>query len=132
MELDPANDLAIISNDINKKISDMYERGELSDRDMYVIDGFKHNVPIKEMARELDRATNAIHTNIERVCERIVKSFYKDYIDNYFLNVKKGKYKCCNRCSQVKLTNQFNKNGRKGLMPMCKKCEAERKRNRKR
>lgn len=132
MELDPANDLAIISNDINKKINVMYERGELSNRDMYVIDGFKHNVPIKEMARELDRATNAIHTNIERVCERIVKSFYKDYIDNYFLNVKKGKYKCCNRCSQVKLTNQFNKNGKKGLMPMCKKCEAERKRNRKR
>jgi hypothetical protein len=130
MELDPANDLAVISNDINKKIKDLYELGELSDRDMYVIDGFKHNVPIKQMANELDRATNAVHTNIERVCKKIVKSFYRDYIDNYFLNVSKGRYKCCNRCGEVKLVSQFNRNGKKGLMPMCSKCDAKRERKR--
>jgi hypothetical protein len=130
MELDPANDLAVISNDINKKIKDLYEKGELSDRDMYVIDGFKHNVSIKQMANELNRATNAVHTNIERVCRKIVKSFYRDYIDNYFLNVSKGRYKCCNRCGEVKLVSQFNRNGKKGLMPMCSKCDAKRERKR--
>nr|DAY69848.1 MAG TPA: restriction endonuclease [Caudoviricetes sp.] len=37
-------------------------------------------------------------------------------------NICKGEYKLCSKCNEVKLTNKFNKNGKQGLMPMCKKC----------
>ena len=123
VKLDPSKDLAIIAYDINKKVKDMYLLGELSDRDMYIIEGIRYNVSYGTLAKELNIKLQNVEKTLNRICDRIVKSFYEDIIDLHFLNESKGKYKKCNKCGEIKLISQFNKNGKKGLKPMCKKCE---------
>lgn len=49
-----------------------------------------------------------------------------DYLDWYYLNVEKGKYKKCSRCGQIKLAhNKYfskNKTAKDGLYSICKDC----------
>ena len=122
MKLDPSKNIAIIANDINKKIKEMHLNGELSDRDIYIIEGVKYNVSLKVLGKELGITGDAVDKTLNRICDNIVKSFYEEHMDLYFLNVSKGTYKTCNRCGKIKLTNQFDKNGKKGLLSICKKC----------
>ena len=125
MKLDPSKDLAIIAYDINKKIKDMHSLGEISDREMYIIEGIKYNVSYPKLAKELDITPNAVEKTLNRLCDKIVKSFYEDIIDLHFLNESKGKYKKCSRCGEVKLVNQFDKKGKQGLQSRCKKCRKD-------
>ena len=122
MKLDPSKELAIIAYDINKKIKDMYLLGELSDRDIYIIEGIRHNVSYAKLGKELNIKLQNVEKTLNRICDRIVKSFYEDIIDLHFLNINKGTYKKCSKCGEVKLINQFDKNGKRGLYPSCKKC----------
>ena len=122
MKLDPSKELAIIAYDINKKIKDMYSMGELSDRDIYIIEGIRYNVSCETLGKELGVTADAISKIINRICDNIVKSFYNDHMDLYFLNNSKGTYKKCSKCGEVKLVSQFDKNGKKGLKSMCKNC----------
>ena len=122
MKLDPSKNIAIIAYDINKKIKDMYSNGELSDRDMYIIEGLQYNVPYETLAKELNIKSNNMQIHVDKICNNIVKSFYTDHMDLYFLNESRGKYKTCSKCGEVKLINQFDKNGKRGLYPSCKKC----------
>ena len=122
MKLDPSKDMAVIAYDINKKVKDMYSNGELSDRDMYIIEGIQYNVPYTQLAKELDINSSTLDYAINRICDNIVKSFYEDHMHLYFLNESKGHYKKCNRCGEIKLVSRFDKNGKKGLLSICKKC----------
>lgn len=122
MKLDPSKDMAIISNDINKKVKEMYSVGQLSDRDIYIIEGIRFNVPHETLGKELGVTANAISKILNRICDNIAKSFYDDHMDWYFLNVSKGKYKKCSKCGEIKLTNQFDKKGKQGLQSRCKSC----------
>lgn len=49
-----------------------------------------------------------------------------DYLDWYYLNVEKGKYKRCSRCGQIKLAHNkyFSKNrtSKDGFYSICKEC----------
>lgn len=49
-----------------------------------------------------------------------------DYLNWYFLNVQKGKYKRCSRCGQIKLAhNKYfskNKTSKDGYYSICKQC----------
>ncbi len=122
MKLDPSKNISIIANDINKKVNDMYSNGELSDRDMYIIEGLRYNVPYNTLAKELKIDEKNISRTVDKICNNIVKSFYNDHMDLYFLNESRGQYKTCNKCGETKLVSQFDKNGKKGLKSMCKKC----------
>ena len=49
-----------------------------------------------------------------------------DYLDWYYLNIEKGKYKKCSRCGQIKLAhNKYfskNKTSKDGFYSICKEC----------
>ena len=49
-----------------------------------------------------------------------------DYLDWYYLNIEKGKYKKCSRCGQIKLAhNKYfskNKTSKDGFYSICKAC----------
>ena len=122
MKLDPSKDISIIAYDINKKIKEMYSNDELSDRDMYIIEGLQYNVPNETLAEELNVDSKNMQKYIDKICNNIVKSFYNDHMDLYFLNESKGKYRTCTKCKNTKLVSQFDKNGKRGLYPSCKKC----------
>lgn len=121
MKLDPSKDISIIAYDINKKIKEMYSNGELSDRDMYIIEGLQYNVPQETLAKELDIKPQNVEKAITRICDNIVKSFYNDHMDLYFLNESRGRYRMCTKCKQVKRMSCFSKNGSR-VRGNCKDC----------
>lgn len=53
------------------------------------------------------------------------------WLDNYYLNIEKGKYKRCSRCGQIKLAhNKYfskNKTSKDGFYSICKKCRNKKK-----
>ena len=102
----------------------MYSNGELSDRDLYIIEGMQFNVSKEKIGKELGITGDAVGKTINRICSNIAKSFYEDHMDLYFLNESKGKYKKCSRCGEIKLISQFNKEpkGKDGYKKHCKKC----------
>lgn len=123
--LEPDKDMSIIAYDINKKIKDMYSNKDLSDRDMYILEGFKHNISMVDLGKELNTDRKVISKTIDRICLSIANSFYKDYLNCYFTYVKKGKYKKCSKCDEIKLLREFNKNARRkdGKETFCKRCQ---------
>lgn len=77
---------------------------------------------VKNIAKELNRKLPSITGMLDTIVKNIVQAYEEELEDWYYLNICKGKYKKCNVCGEVKLVNKFNKNGKQGLMPMCKKC----------
>ena len=58
---------------------------------------------------------------------KLIASTAEDqYLDNYYLNIEKGKYKKCSRCGQIKLAhNKYfskNKTSKDGFYSICKVC----------
>lgn len=58
---------------------------------------------------------------------KLIASVAEDeFLDWYYLNIEKGKYKRCSRCGQIKLAhNKYfskNKTSRDGFYSICKKC----------
>ena len=58
---------------------------------------------------------------------KLIASAAEDqFLDNYYLNVERGRYKRCSRCGQIKLAhNKYfskNKTSKDGFYSICKKC----------
>ena len=62
----------------------------------------------------------------KKIPKLIASQAEDEYLYWYYLNIKKGKYKKCSRCGQVKLAhNKYfskNKTSRDGYYSICKKC----------
>ena len=56
----------------------------------------------------------------------IAKETEARYLDYYYLNVAKGKYKKCSRCGEIKLAHpkffSINKASKDGYYSICKEC----------
>lgn len=64
-----------------------------------------------------------INRKLDKIVNKIIAEYEKQYSEKYYyVSVVKGKYKKCSKCGEVKLTKYFDKNGKKGLMSMCKNC----------
>lgn len=95
---------------------------KFTDKQKEVLDLWMKGGTIKNIAKELNKPTGKVCNFLDRIVNKIVEIYEKELEDWYYLNVCKGEYKKCNICGEIKLTNKFNKNGKQGLMPMCKKC----------
>lgn len=67
----------------------------------------------------------------KKIPNLIAQKAQDDYLDWYYLNVEKGKYKRCSRCGQIKLAQNryFSKNGtsKDGWYSICKSCRNKKK-----
>ena len=68
---------------------------------------------------------NTVVSCLNSVVDLIVKQYEKEYEEWYYLNIRKGEYKKCSKCGEVKLVSQFDKKGKQGLQSRCKKCRKE-------
>ena len=66
-----------------------------------------------------------------KIPKLIASAAEDEYLDWYYLNIEKGKYKKCSRCGQIKLAhNKYfskNKTSKDGFYSICKKCRNGRK-----
>lgn len=62
----------------------------------------------------------------KKIPKLIAETAEQDYLEWYYTVVKRGKWKKCSRCGQVKLTHNFyfskNKSSRDGFYSICKCC----------
>ena len=123
-QVDLQDDLSCILVDLENLINKV----EFTDRQKEVLNMWKNGVCIDDIAKDLKVRQNTISKTLSRAVESIIKKYEEEYEDWYYLNIRKGVYKKCNKCGEVKLVSRFDKNGKKGLRGRCKRCESERKR----
>lgn len=117
-QLDLQDDLSCILVDLDNlinKIDFTYEQLKL-------LEGWRNGVNLDIIGKELNVNKGALEKRLDTIINMIIKQYEEDYENWYYLNIRKGHYKRCNRCGEIKLTNQFDKNGKKGLKSICKKC----------
>lgn len=99
----------------------------------YKIDGVQ-NIDIQQMIQEefgIKYSSEYISNLWRKKIPNLIASAAEDeYLDWYYLNVEKGKYKKCSQCGQIKLAHNkyFSLNGtsKDGFYSMCKKCRSKR------
>ena len=61
-----------------------------------------------------------------KIPKLIASAAEDEYLNWYYLNIKKGKYKKCSRCGEIKLAhNKYfskNKTSKDGFYSICKEC----------
>lgn len=95
----------------------------------YKIDGFQ-NIEIQEMLEKdfgVKHSLEYISALWRHKIPKLIASKAEDnYLDWYYLNVEKGKYKRCSRCGKIKLAhNKYfskNKTSKDGFYSICKDC----------
>ena len=93
------------------------------------IDGLQ-NVQIQEILQTefgIKHSLEYISSLWRKKIPKLIASAAEDqYLDWYYLNEEKGKYKRCSRCGQIKLAhNKYfskNKTSKDGFYSICKKC----------
>ena len=98
----------------------------------YKIDGLQ-NIDIQEkiqMEFGIKHSLEYISSLWRNKIPKIIASYAEDqFLDYYYLNKEKGKYKKCSRCGQIKLAhNKYfskNKTRRDGFYSICKACRNE-------
>ena len=95
----------------------------------YKIDGLQ-NIEIQEQLEKefgITHSLEYISSLWRNKIPKLIASAAEDqFLDNYYLNVKRGRYKRCSRCGQIKLAhNKYfskNKTSKDGFYSICKKC----------
>ena len=93
------------------------------------IDGLQ-NIQIQEILQMefgIKHSLEYISSLWRKKIPKLIASAAEDqYLDWYYLNEEKGKYKRCSRCGQIKLAhNKYfskNKTSKDGFYSICKKC----------
>ena len=110
-------------------LEDLINKTNFTKTQKKVLELYKNGFIISEISKQLNKSNSAISNTLDIIVNKIIKTYEKQYEDWYYLNICKGKYKKCNKCSEIKLINKFSKNGEKGYKSICKDCENKRKNN---
>lgn len=101
---------------------------------MYKIDGLQ-NIDIQEKLQlefGIKHSLEYISSLWRNKIPKLIASKAEDeWLENYYLNHEKGKYKRCSRCGQIKLAhNKYfskNKTSKDGFYSICKECRNKKK-----
>lgn len=120
------SDLGCLIYDLNNLIL----KTELTPIEEEILDSYRSNDSThSSIAEELGVSRQYVTATLVSIINKIVGTYEEVYEDWYYLNMVKGNYKTCPRCSQVKLYSHFGKDSSRkdGLFPYCKECDAKRK-----
>lgn len=119
--VDLQDDLSCILVDLENLINKI----EFSDKQRKVLELWSNGLATGEISKKLNVKPNTVVSCLNSVVDLIVKQYEKEYEEWYYLNIRKGEYKKCSKCGEVKLVSQFDKKGKQGLQSRCKKCRKE-------
>lgn len=117
-QVDLQDDLSCILVDLGNLINKI----EFTNKQRIVLNMWSDGVEPIIIARTLNMKQSAVNKYIDTIVGMIVKQYEKEYEEWYYLNIRKGTYKQCSRCGEVKLISQFSKNGNR-LRSNCKDCK---------
>lgn len=117
-QVDLQDDLSCILVDLDNLINNI----KFTERQYEVLELWRNGLTIENISKELHVKENTVSITLDRAIDSIVKQYEKEYEEWYYLNIKKGTYKQCSRCGEVKLISQFSKNGNR-LRGNCKDCK---------
>ena len=112
------DELSVIIRDLEITVSQC----KWTDRQKRILELLKTDMPLVQIAEEVKLNSSDFNKEYNRMCKRIVDKNYEKIEDWYYLNIRYGSYKKCNKCGEVKLTTKFNKNG-KYYFSKCKECQ---------
>ena len=80
-----------------------------------------------EISRKLEKDHRETKMKIKTLGRKIIRQYELEVEDWYYTFIRKGTYKKCEKCNQIKLafTSRFyfNKDGKDGLHSLCKICK---------
>ena len=115
---DMQDELSVIIRDLEITVSEC----KWTDRQKRILELLKTDLSLLQIAEEVKLNSSDFNKEYNRICKRIVDKNYEKIEDWYYLNIRYGSYKKCNKCKEVKLTTKFNKNG-KYYFSKCKECQ---------
>ena len=114
---DMQDELSVIIRDLEITVSQC----KWTDRQKRILELLKTDMSLPKIAKEVKMDVKNFSREYDRICKRIVDKNYEKIEDWYYLNIRYGSYKKCNKCKEVKLTSKFHKKGDR-LQPNCKDC----------
>jgi len=115
-------DLGCLVTDMNNILKKIHLKKEEKE----VISLIRRNIVQEEIAYHLNCTHQNVKQIIGRICNRVIKMYFKVYEDWYYLNISKGKYKQCSICAEIKLLTNRNfspdKRNKDGYYSYCKIC----------
>ena len=111
------DELSVIIRDLEITVSQC----KWTDRQKRILELLKTDMSLSQIAEEVNLNSSDFNKEYNRMCKRIVDKNYEKIEDWYYLNIRYGNYKKCNKCKEVKLISKFNKKGDR-LQPNCKNC----------
>ena len=117
-QVDLQDDLSCILVDLDNLINNV----EFTKRQYEVLELWRNGLTIENISKELHVKENTVSITLDRAIDSIIKQYEKEYEEWYYLNIRKGTYKKCSKCGEVKLISRFSKNGNR-LRGNCKDCK---------
>ena len=117
-QVDLQDDLSCILVDLDNLINNI----KFTERQYEVLELWRNGLTIENISKELHVKENTVSITLSRAIDSIIKQYEKEYEEWYYLNIRKGTYKKCSKCGEVKLISQFSKNGNR-LRGNCKDCK---------
>ena len=119
-QVDLQDDLSCILVDLDNLINNI----KFTERQYEVLELWRNGLTIENISKELHVKENTVSITLDRAIDSIIKQYEKEYEEWYYLNIRKGTYKKCSRCGEIKLISQFDikRSNKDGYKNHCKKC----------
>ena len=119
-QVDLQDDLSCILVDLDNLINNV----EFTDKQKIVLDMWRNGMSLDSISKEFKTISDAVNKMLNTIVGKIIKQYEKEYEEWYYLNIRKGTYKQCSKCGEVKLISQFDikRSNKDGYKNHCKKC----------
>lgn len=115
-------DLGCLVYDLKNIISKL----NLDNFEKEIIMLLNNDISQEEISERLNITNRKVKQIISKICNKVIKQYFKDLEDWYYLNISKGKYKKCSKCGEIKIATKSNfspDNSKKdNYKSICKKC----------
>lgn len=109
---------------ILKDLNNLIDECTFTEKQRIILECYRCGMSLSTIARHCGITDSVVQKTIKSCVKIIVNQYERKYRDWYYLNISKGQYKKCNRCGEIKLISEFNKDskGGMGVKAYCKGC----------
>lgn len=106
-------------------LKDLIEKIDLDEELTEILELWRRDKTQEVIGKIVGISQQAVAKKIDKIVSKVINEYEKQYEEkHYYMNLVKGKYKKCNKCGDIKLLSNFNKEprGKDGHKAKCKSC----------